>query len=70
MAVGSSRLIRDAKLRADPSCGVADSSIKVSERPDSIRASRARRDMPSSLPRAATLWHSSMMMMSHQAFSR
>ena len=24
----------------------------------------------SSLPRAATLWHSSMMMMSHQAFSR
>ena len=70
MAVGSSSDISDAKLRADPSCGVAESSINVSERVASIRASRARRETPSSPARAATFWHSSMTMMSHQAFSR
>ena len=70
MAVGSSKLINDAKLRAEPSWGVADSSIKVSERLDSKRAKRARRDKPDSPARAATLWHSSMTMMSHHAFSK
>ncbi len=70
MAVGSSKLISEAKLRAEPSCGVAESNIRVSDREDSMRAKRARRDSPDSPERAATFWHSSMMMMSHQAFSR
>ena len=51
---GAGKLTGDAKLRAEPSCGVADSSINVSERVASIWASRARRDKPSSPPRAAT----------------
>ncbi|MCG3775771.1 MAG: hypothetical protein JW395_2615 [Nitrospira sp.] len=48
MAVGSNRLINEAKLRAEPSWGVAERSINVSERPASKRAKRARRDIPSS----------------------
>ena len=62
--------MREAKLRAEPSCGVAERSIRVSDRVDSMRASFARRESPDSRARAATLWHSSMMMISHQAFSR
>ena len=44
--------------------------IMVSDRPDSKRARRARRERPVSEARAATLWHSSMTMMSHQALPR
>lgn len=45
----------DAKLRAEPSCDVADNKISVSERPASFSARRARRDLPCSVARAATL---------------
>lgn len=46
----------DAKLRAEPSCGVAESRISVSDRVASSRARRARRDTPDSPARAATSW--------------
>ena len=62
--------MRDAKLRAEPSCGVADNNMSVSERVASNRANLARRETPDSPALAATLWHSSMTMMSHQAFSK
>ena len=45
----------DAKLRAEPSCGVADSRMSVSERPASLSARRARLYLPCSPARAATL---------------
>ncbi|MNG41658.1 hypothetical protein D3C84_1309930 [compost metagenome] len=61
MAVGSSMFIRLAKLRALPSCGVAESMISVSERPASSCASLARCEP---LLRSATLWASSMTIMS------
>ena len=55
MAVGSSSVIKEAKLRAEPSCGVADKSIKVSERLANNRANFARLEMPDSPARSATL---------------
>ena len=59
--------IRLAKLRALPSCGVADSMISVSERFERSLASRLRSEP---VPRSATLWASSMTMMSQYASSR
>ena len=59
--------IKLAKLRARPSCGVAESMMRVSERRASRRASRLRSDRE---PRSATFCASSITMMSHQAFSR
>ena len=67
MAVGFSMFIRLAKLRAFPSCGVAESMIRVSERVASSLASLDRREL---LPRSATLCASSMTMTSQYAFSR
>ncbi|MCU0693309.1 MAG: hypothetical protein MUF54_18115 [Polyangiaceae bacterium] len=49
--------IKLAKLRALPSCGVADSMMSVSEREASSLASFERSDI--ALPRSATLCASS-----------
>ena len=62
--------MREAKLRAEPSCGVADNKMRVSERVANNLANLARFAKPCSPERAATLWHSSMTIMSHQAFSK
>ena len=70
MAVGSSSQIREAKLLAEPSWGVAESRIRVSDLVARFLASRARRDEPESPLRTATLWHSSMTMMSQRDLSR
>jgi len=66
IAVGSSMFIRLAKLSGLPSCGVADSRIKVSDRV----ASRARWLFWAPRARSATFWHSSITMMSQLALSR
>ena len=73
MAVASSMFIRLAKLRARPSCGVADSMTSVSERRASSRARRLRSDVrpcAPPAPRSATLCASSMTMTSQYACSR
>ena len=62
MAVGFSMFIRLANDAALPSCGVAEAMISVSDRRDSRSASLARKE--SVEPRKATLWASSMTMMS------
>ena len=67
MAVASSMFIRLAKLRARPSCGVADNMTRASERRASRRARRLRREP---VPRSATLWASSITMTSQYACSR
>ncbi|OPZ34216.1 MAG: hypothetical protein BWY99_02617 [Synergistetes bacterium ADurb.BinA166] len=68
MAVGSSMFMREAKLPALPSWGVADRRIRVSDLEARRRASLALWERAP--PLTATLWASSMMIMSHQAFSR
>ena len=61
MAVASSMFIKLAKLSGFPSCGVADSIIRLSERSDKSWAKRLRCELE---PRLATLCASSITMMS------
>jgi hypothetical protein len=70
IAVGSSLFIRLAKLSGLPSCGVADSRINVSVRVASRSANFERWLRWAPRARSATLWHSSIMMMSQLALSR